>query len=99
MVFRALVTAEAVGGKLLALSGVIADMTGWRHKRLLSNLRGKGRSVFMSSEMWHITNKDSLLRLSPSLHYVTLQSLCFPFIPLVHLSAGHPTLPLHATIH
>ncbi len=39
-----------------------------------------------------------LLRLSPSLHYVTLLSLCFPLVPLVHLSAGHPTLPLHATI-
>ncbi len=59
MVFRALVTAEAVGGELLASSGVVADMTGWRHKRLLSNLRGKGRSTFMSSETWHVTNKDS----------------------------------------
>ncbi len=29
--FRALVTAEAVGGELLASSGVVADMTGWRH--------------------------------------------------------------------
>ncbi len=59
MVFRALVTAEAVGGELLTLSGVIADMTGWRHKWLLSNLRGKGRSMFVSSETWHVTNKDS----------------------------------------
>jgi len=59
VVFRALVTAEAVGGELLVSSGVIANMTGWRHKRLLSNLRGKGRSMFMSSETWHVTNKDS----------------------------------------
>src|SRR5258707_8592835 len=29
------------------------------HKRLLSNLRGKGRSAFVSSETWHVTNKDS----------------------------------------
>src|SRR5258708_31832914 len=40
----------------------------------------------------------TLLCLSPSLHYVTLLSLCFPLVPLVHLGAGHPTLPLHATI-
>ncbi len=59
MVFRALVTAEAVGSELLTSSGVIANMTGWRHKQLLSNLRGKGRSAFMSSETWHVTNKDS----------------------------------------
>jgi len=32
MVFRALVTAEAVSGELLVSSGVVADMTGWRHK-------------------------------------------------------------------
>ena len=61
MVFRALVTAEAVGGELLASSGVVADMTGWRHKQLLSNLRGKGRSVFMSLETWQVGIKPHKL--------------------------------------
>src|SRR5258708_9304536 len=43
--------------------------------------------------------EEVVLRLSPSLHYVTLPSLCFPLVPLVHLRAGPPTLPLHAPIH
>jgi hypothetical protein len=48
ILFRAVVTAEAVGVELLSSSGAVADMMGWRHcGRLVSELS-------VVKKAWHV---------------------------------------------